>query len=482
VALAAVAGGASVATANLGGTAHAANGSPPSTSTERVLRTDLAATENVSGSIGYDGSYTVVNPAGTSAQAVKQAQQALAQAQSALAADGTAATDTTAANTQSIAEAKAALAATQSSLSVDQAKQTTDCAGAAASSPACQQDGQKVTQDQAQILQQAGLLAGARLAAVRSSHQDQAKLATDNAAVQNAQAALTDAQRTAANPGTAFTWLPAAGQVVGRNQPLYAIDGKPVPLLFGTTAMWRDFELGMDDGPDVAELTANLIALGFGRGLTQGPHFSQATADAVKRWQVSLGLAAAGTIRLGEVQFAPAALRVSSLHAATGAAAAPGPVLDATSTVRIVTVPLTVDKESLVHAGDAVSILLPDGKTTTRGHVRDISSVATAPAGGGGGGGTPTVTVTVTLDDPGGTGNLDQAPVEVTITDQAVHGVLAVPINALLALAEGGDAVAVVTQGARHLVAVQTGLFSDTLVEVSGDGIVEGTVVEVPSS
>jgi hypothetical protein len=63
-----------------------------------------------------------------------------------------------------------------------------------------------------------------------------------------------------------------------------------------------------------------------------------------------------------------------------------------------------------------------------------------------------------------------------------VHGVLAVPINALLALSEGGDAVEVVTAGTRHLVPVQTGLFSDTMVEVSGSGIAEGTLVEVPSS
>jgi hypothetical protein len=63
-----------------------------------------------------------------------------------------------------------------------------------------------------------------------------------------------------------------------------------------------------------------------------------------------------------------------------------------------------------------------------------------------------------------------------------VHGVLAVPINALLTLAEGGDAVEVVEGGSRRLVGVQTGLFSSTMVEISGPGIAEGTLVEVPSS
>ena len=76
----------------------------------------------------------------------------------------------------------------------------------------------------------------------------------------------------------------------------------------------------------------------------------------------------------------------------------------------------------------------------------------------------------------------DQAPVNVNITDQSVHGVLAVPINALLALSEGGDAVDVVDGGTRRLVGVQTGLFSNTMVEISGPRITEGTLVEVPSS
>ena len=467
--------------------AQASSRQAGSTSTAKVVRTDLASTVQVGGSIGYDGTYSIVNPPGAQAQAVNQAQQAVSQAQAALAADQTNSADTDASSTQAINQAQAAVDAAQSALSADQAKQSSDCKGAGGSSPACDQDNQKVAQDQAQLNQQQASLAAAQLNATRSGHQNQAKLSTDTTAVQNAQAALATALATAVNPGTIYTSLPKPGDIISQGQALYGVDGKPVPLLYGTTAMWRDFRLGMDDGPDIGELTADLIALGFGRGLAPSNHFSAATTGAVKRLQASLGLDQTGVLRLGEVQFEPGAIRVSSVHPAVGAAVAPGPVLDATSTTRIVTVPLTVDKEYLVHAGDSVSVQLPDGKTTTQGHVKDVSTVATAPSNGGGGGGgggnnTPTVNVTITLDHPEQTGNLDQAPVEINITDQSVRGVLAVPINALLALAEGGDAVEVVSGGSRHLVAVQTGLFSDTMVEISGDGITEGTLVEVPSS
>jgi hypothetical protein len=93
------------------------------------------------------------------------------------------------------------------------------------------------------------------------------------------------------------------------------------------------------------------------------------------------------------------------------------------------------------------------------------------------------VTVTVTLDatPPGAT--LDQAPVDVNITSQTAPNVLAVPVNALLALQGGGFGVDVVTgNNTSHLVGVTTGLYSNTLVQISGAGVAAGSRVEVPSA
>ncbi len=73
----------------------------------------------------------------------------------------------------------------------------------------------------------------------------------------------------------------------------------------------------------------------------------------------------------------------------------------------------------------------------------------------------------------------------VSIVSAQASDVLAVPVSALVALAGGGYAVEVV-HGAggtatRQLVAVRTGLFSATLVQVSGPGIAAGQRVEVPA-
>jgi multidrug efflux pump subunit AcrA (membrane-fusion protein) len=77
---------------------------------------------------------------------------------------------------------------------------------------------------------------------------------------------------------------------------------------------------------------------------------------------------------------------------------------------------------------------------------------------------------------------LDQAPVNVNITSQRAANVLAVPVNALLALRGGGFGVQVVTGHGSHLVGVTTGLYGNTMVQVSGPGLTAGMRVEVPSS
>jgi peptidoglycan hydrolase-like protein with peptidoglycan-binding domain len=262
----------------------------------------------------------------------------------------------------------------------------------------------------------------------------------------------------------------------------------------------------------VGQLTQDLIALGYGAGLTQSNHYSSATATAVRRWQSALGLPATGIVLLGQVVFEPGPLRVTSVTPAVGSSVGAGgasgggggAVLTATSTTPIVTVDLNVSQEYLVKPGDAVSIVLPDGTSTVGGHIVTVGNVATCPGGGGTGTGagggsstadqspcessgsgnssTPTVTVTIDLDSIPTLATLDQAPVNVDIMSQRVDNVLAVPVNALLALQGGGFGVDVVDGTTSRLVGVSTGLYSTTLVQVSGSGISAGTRVEVPLS
>jgi peptidoglycan hydrolase-like protein with peptidoglycan-binding domain len=300
--------------------------------------------------------------------------------------------------------------------------------------------------------------------------------------------------------GGIVTRVAAVGAVVGRGQALYEVDGHPVPLWYGTRPAWRAFQLGMTDGPDVRQLEANLVALGFDpdRAITVDRHYSWATAAAVKRWQQASGRARTGTVPLGQVMFLPGPIRLATVTATVGAPVPAGTaILTASSTRPLVTVALDPAMQQLVRRGDRVEVTLPDGKTT-RGTVWTVSRVATQPStgsgqngsqepgqsgnGSGNGSGQATVQVTIRLATPRAAKGLDQAPVQVAITTQVHNGVLAVPISALLAQPGGGYAVQLVGSDRRR-VAVRIGLFDETagLVEVAGAGLAEGATVEVPA-
>jgi hypothetical protein len=147
-------------------------------------------------------------------------------------------------------------------------------------------------------------------------------------------------------------------------------------------------------------------------------------------------------------------------------------------------VQLDTAQQSQVKVGDRVMVTLP-GNSTTPGVVASVGRVATfAPSAQGGGASGPTIEVTVRLLHAAAAGTLDQAPVDVSITGASVRNVLAVPVNALLALAGGGYAIEEVGADAGHrLIGVRAGLFDDAqgLVEVSGSGLVAGQRVVVPA-
>jgi peptidoglycan hydrolase-like protein with peptidoglycan-binding domain len=289
------------------------------------------------------------------------------------------------------------------------------------------------------------------------------------------------------------TWLPALGRVLRQGGVLYRVDGTPVVLLYGSTPAYRDLAEGATadavSGRDVRQLNAALVALGYATKAHLDPtsnEFGWRTKQAVERLQKHYGLDETGTLLRGQVVFLPHPIRVTAESASVGSGAPPGAaVLTATSTRRVVSVDLDVAQQSQVKRGDAVTVTLPD-QSTTPGVVTKIGSVATTPTDGGdGSSNTPTIEVTVRLRRPAEAGDLDQAPVLVSIVTASARHALVVPVNALLSLASGGYAVEVAGGGgARHLVPVTLGLFDDAdgLVQVTGTSLSAGQRIVVPAS
>jgi peptidoglycan hydrolase-like protein with peptidoglycan-binding domain len=269
------------------------------------------------------------------------------------------------------------------------------------------------------------------------------------------------------------------GSTINRGQQMYAVDGRAVYLMFGTTPAYRDLHVGVGDGEDIRELKQNLVALGFATSanLTVDGHFDSYTQAAVERWQKAIGVTTDGNVPFGQVVFEPAAVRIADWKAHVGDQAGPGaPIGEITGVRPTVTMDLDARRQGLAAVGSPITVTLADG-TAVAGHLTEVGRVATQPSGGG----QATVKVFATLDDPKAGGQVDQAPVQVGLARSTRKGVLAVPVNALLARPDGTYAVEVDRHGTRQQVVITTGLFAEGMVEITGSGIAEGTTVVVPS-
>jgi peptidoglycan hydrolase-like protein with peptidoglycan-binding domain len=294
-----------------------------------------------------------------------------------------------------------------------------------------------------------------------------------------------------------LTAEPAEGTTVTRDKTLYGVGLHPVRLFYGAVPLSRTLALGVPDGKDVKQLERNLRTLGYDpyHGMTIDDHFSAATQAAVERWQKAHGQTRSGQVSLADLVFLPGAVRIGTQHAKPGDRIGAGArLVDITGTVRIADVDLPADSD-LAHAGDKVTVELPDGSETP-GVITKVSTTATSSdssgsqgngnsGSGSGSGNDATVAVTVRLTDPKAGGGLDQAPVTVGFTRRRAKNVLAVPVAALVTLSTGGYAVDVTSGGTVQRVAVKTGMFATNgagtgQVEISGPGISEGLRVVVP--
>ncbi|MFE5591318.1 peptidoglycan-binding protein [Streptomyces sp. NPDC056549] len=293
----------------------------------------------------------------------------------------------------------------------------------------------------------------------------------------------------AGGTGGTLTWLAPPSSVVKRDGRLYEVDGEAVRLMYGDEPMYRTLKTG-DKGKDVRQLEENLAALGY-TGFDVDEEYTAKTAAAVKRWQKSHGLKQTGTLGPERIAFAGSAVRVKEAGSDSGTGTgggdriAPGdrvtpgsPVLTVTGSERVVSFKVPASQAGSAKTGTRVQVTLPDGSRLP-GKVSAVGKTATA--GEDPQDKTPKIDITVSFDDPAKAKGVDQSPVTVELTGDTRRDVLSVPVNALLALPEGGFGVQVVEAGTARDVKVELGMFAQGRVEISGDGLREGMKVGVPS-
>jgi hypothetical protein len=283
-----------------------------------------------------------------------------------------------------------------------------------------------------------------------------------------------------------YTKLPNAGDKIGCGAVLYRVNDKPVLLLCGSTPAYRSLSKG-DSGPDVADLNANLVALGYATRAQLDPssdRFSSETASALEKLQSRLGEDRTGSLKLGQAVFLPESVRIAEVTGELGGSAQPGAqVARATSDTPEVQVNLDPAQQGEVKKGDRAQITLP-GNRSVMGKVDGLGRVAQVPAAQDNNAGGATIPAYISLDDPAKARGLDKATVQVEITTKGVESALSVPVTAIVGRSGGGFAVEVVRAGGRsELVAVKLGLF-DTAggrVQVVRGDLRQGEQVVVPS-
>jgi hypothetical protein len=284
-----------------------------------------------------------------------------------------------------------------------------------------------------------------------------------------------------------YTKLRDAGDKVDCGAVLYRVNDHPVLLLCGSTPAYRSLSKG-DSGPDVAELNANLVHLGYATRAQLDPssdRFSSETASALEKLQSKLGEDQTGSLKLGQAVLLPESVRIAEVTGEPGGSAQPGAqVLYATSDTPEVQVNLDPARQGEVKNGDRAQVTLPGNRSVT-GKVDRLGRVAQVPAGQDNNAGGATIPAYISLDDPTKARGLDRAPVQVEITTRGVENALNVPVTAIVGRSGGGFAVEVVrADGRRELVAVKLGLF-DTAggrVQVVQGDLRQGDQVVVPSS
>jgi peptidoglycan hydrolase-like protein with peptidoglycan-binding domain len=259
-----------------------------------------------------------------------------------------------------------------------------------------------------------------------------------------------------------LTQLPAAGDVIESGQTIAEIDGRPVVALQGELPMWRALGPSAADGKDIVQLEYALAVLGYAEkyDVTVDEDWTSATTRAVKAFQADHGQDDDGTIDVGDIVWIDGPSRVDSVKGVVGQPAADAGI-EITGTAQTVHLAVDVDKAELLPVGATVQVELPSGQTVD-GTVATVGTVETGDDG------STSIPVDVTM--AGGTDVPDGMPVDVHATTVAAPGVLAVPVEALLALAGGGYALEVADgDGGTHLVKVTLGEFADDKVAVSGD-------------
>jgi multidrug efflux pump subunit AcrA (membrane-fusion protein) len=271
------------------------------------------------------------------------------------------------------------------------------------------------------------------------------------------------------HPGSGtITALASQESVAASGDMLYEVDDDPTVLLYGTIPVYR--ALSVDDvGPDVEQLEAALVALGYDQlgDMTVDDTFTDYTASVVRGWQADLGVSETGRVELGAVIFAPGDVLVGAHATTVGTQINNSPVMSLSSQVRQVEFDVAVADLDSISVGTTVSARLPDRS--------NVDAVVTSLVSG-----ESTWSAIASVASSQSLTRAGVVPVTVRWTEDLATGVLTVPAVSLTRLDDGTYNLEVIqADGSTSFVPVEVGVKSGATVQVNTE-LPEGTQVISP--
>ena len=269
--------------------------------------------------------------------------------------------------------------------------------------------------------------------------------------------------------GQMITGVAAVGTPIDSGDVLYTVESQPVVALSGALPAWRTMNSSSDDGADIAQLEAALVALGYDPDgeVTVDATWDSDTTAMVKLWQQGVGTDDTGKVMLGSVVFIPHSGAVASTSVVVGDDVYDGDtVLELTGSVQQVIIEVPTELLADVTPSMRVDIAGTAG-TVTRLRSADTDNGVTVQA---------VISPDTALDLEAG------STVKVTITYDLATDQLVAPTDAVVSRRDGAYAVQTLDDtGAHAFVAVEIVAVSGNRTAITGDGLHESTVVFVPA-
>lgn len=281
--------------------------------------------------------------------------------------------------------------------------------------------------------------------------------------------------------GGVVTWAPDQGAVISSGEAIIHIDDVPIPIVTGDQAMYRELrlvgqrerdvagdKLGLQVGDDVRQLQEFLVSQGFNDDgqLEADGAFGKSTKRAVESWQTDIGRPATGRVDRSQIVFSSGPVRVEDAPN-VGQLYSEMTVTSPKTTLSISVAPT---KRSFFDSGSEVTIETEiEDSPSAIGGVVDSVTRTVQPDG--------STTFVVVIEPSKPLTGVEAA--KATSEKLVATNVTAIPVRALISLAEGGWAIETHSDdGVEELVGVELGPIVDGWAEV--DGVEEGTAVVIP--